>query len=422
MKFKLWLALSLAVCAITWLYASRILAPWNDYIGTQTGALKAQMWDLYPRWVGTRELLLHGRNPYSSEVSHEIQMAYYGHIITQDHRETSHKIIDEQRFAYPLYVVFLMAPTIYADFAEVYRWAPFVLGLLAALCVPLSLDILGWRLPWLGIASITLFTVSSPQIAQGMRHQQLSIVVGTFLIAGAWCVRKNHLGSAGAFLAWSTIKPQMVVFPLCFFLVWVIGDWPKRWRLFAGFLAALAILFGTGELLLPGWVRDFVEGTQAYRHYFPTTSALRMALGDTSGEMLGGIILAGLLILAWRNRLEAATSPRFITSFAAFLIGTILVFPLFTPFNQVLLILPAMLVLQEWKTLPRFSRLVFMILVSWPWIASSLLLLFPPRFDSSNELPLLPLLLVSFFPLFLPALLVTRLRNAAWRPGFNESN
>jgi hypothetical protein len=409
MRIRIWLLLSVLVSGITGLYMFRVLEPWNDCIGAQPGALKAQMWDLYPRWVGARELLLHGHNPYSPEVSHEIQMAYYGHIITQDYRDTGHKIIDEQRFAYPVYVVFLMAPVMYVDFSEVLRWAPEVLALLAALCVPICLDILRWRLPWTAVAAITLFTVSSPQIVQGMHHQQLSIVVGLTLIAGAWCVCRNHLVSAGAILAWSTIKPQMAFFPLCFFLVWVIGGWSKRWRLLAGFLLALAILMETGELILPGWIGYFLEGAAAYRRYFPTTSLLRVALGDTLGELMGGIVVLALLVVAWQNRRAAAGSRQFITIFAAFLVGTILGFPLFTPFNQVLLILPAMLVLQDWKMLPKFAQIIFAIFVSWPWVISAVLLLFPPRLDPRSELPLLPLLLVSFFPLFLPLLLMPEL-------------
>ena len=411
MKIRLWLALSLLVSGVTWLYGSRVLKPWNDYIGTRDGSLKAQMWDLYPRWVGTRELLLNGRNPYGPEVSHEIQMAFYGHIITQDYRDTSRKIVDEQRFAYPVYVIFLMAPTIYIDFAEVQRWAPLVLALFAALSVPLCLDFLGWQLRSEAIAAITLFTISCPQILQGMRHQQLSIVVGLFLIAGAWCIRKNHLVAAGALLAWSTIKPQMALFPLCFFLIWVIGDWPRRWKLLAGFVGTLGALIGLGEWLLPGWVGYFIEGALAYQKYFPTTSLLRMMLGEVLGELMAAVIVAALLVLAWRNRKSRADSRAFINSFAAFLIGTILAFPLFIPFNQVLLILPAMLVLHDWKYLSKFSRIIFAFCVSWPWIASSVMLIFPPRLDSPNEWPLLPLLLVSFFPLVLPVALMSRRRN-----------
>ena len=115
-----------------------------------------------------------------------------------------------------------------------------------------------------------------------------------------------------------------------------------------------------------------------------------------------------LLLFAWRTRRALANSREFTNILAAFLMGTTLVFPLLTPFNQVLLILPAMLLLRDWKALPRFSRLIFVVSVSWPWIISSVLLLFPPRLDSPNQMPLLPSSLVLFFPLFLPLLLMTR--------------
>ncbi|MFZ1007511.1 MAG: glycosyltransferase family 87 protein [Candidatus Sulfotelmatobacter sp.] len=410
MKTRIWLLLSVIAAAITWIYAARILVPWDRYIGELHDGVKSQMGDLYPRWVGTRELLLHGRNPYGPEVSGEIQMAFYGRIVTSGDRGPGHKILDEQRFAYPVYVVFLMAPTMYVDFAEVQRWAPTVLGLLAALSVPICLNLLGWKLSWEVIAAITLFTVSSPQIVQGLLHQQLSVVVGFLIFAGAWCVRKNYLATAGVLLAWSTIKPQMALFPLCFFLAWVIGNWRKRWRLVAGFMAMLLALIGAGEFVLPGWIGYFLAGAAAYRGYFPTTSLLRVALGDMLGEILGGLIVLGLLVVAWRSRKEPAGSRKFTTTFAAFLMGTLLAFPLLTPFNQVMLIFPAMLLLQGWKALPQLFRLVFIVAVSWPWITSSVLLLFPPRLDSPNRLPLLPSLFVLFFPLILPLLLMTRRR------------
>jgi hypothetical protein len=133
-----------------------------------------------------------------------------------------------------------------------------------------------------------------------------------------------------------------------------------------------------------------------------------MALGNTFGEVVGGILILGLLAFAWRNRKEAGDSRQFGSLLAAFFMGDLLAFPLFTPFNQVLLILPVMLLLQGWKTLRRFSKIVFVICISWPWIASTVLLLFPPHIDSPSQLPLLPSFLVPFMPLILPLLLMTR--------------
>jgi hypothetical protein len=412
MRVRLWLMLSLLVSGTTWLYMHRILGPWAERMDAERSGVIAQMGDLYPRWVGTRELLLFGRNPYGPEVSHQIQIAFYGHAVGLSYGEPGSSIVDEQRFAYPVYVVFLMAPTVYADFATVQRWAPLVLALLTALSVLLYLDVLRWHLPWAAATAAVLFTLSSPQIAQGLRHEQLCLVVGCLLTAGAWCVSKNHLATAGALLAFSTIKPQMALLPLCWFAVWAAGDWPKRWRLPASFIATLAALTGAGELILPGWLGYFFAGAAAYRKYFPTTSLLRLALGDTFGEILGGLIVLGLLAFAWRNRKAAGDSRQFASLLAAFFMGAILAFPLFTPFNQVLLILPAILLLHDWKALPKFSRLVFILMVSWPWIISPVLLLFPPRLNSPSQLPLLPSFLVSFVPLILPLLLMTRRSHA----------
>lgn len=408
MRIRIWLLLAFLASGITWLYVSRVLGPWGDYNYAKRDRVKTQMGDLYSPWVGTRELLLHRRNPYGPEVSHEIQRVFYGHAIYQKYGESGIEIVNEQRFAYPVYVVFLMAPTIYLDFATVYRFAPFALGLLVAVSVPLCLDLLRWRLPWNQVAAIAVFVLSSPQIVQGMSHQQLAIVVGCLLIAGAWCVNKNYLMTGGALLALSTIKPQMSLLPLCWFLIWTMGDWLKRRNLLVAFLVSLTALIVAGELILRGWPGYFVAGVAAYREYAPTSSLLRVALGDTLGEIVGGIIILALLALAWRNRTEAARSLQSAPMFAAFLMGTVLTFPLFTPYNQVLLILPVMLLLRDWKALPRSSRLVFIVIASWPWITSAALLLSAPRLNSPNRLPLLPSFLVSFFPLFLPLLLMTR--------------
>ena len=229
----------------------------------QKGERNAQMGDLYPRWVGARELLLHGRNPYGAEVSHEIQIAYYGHVVTQ--ADDPRRVVDEQRFVYPVYVVFLLAPTIYLDFATVQFWAPFVLGAFAVVSVLCSVGILDWNLSWATTTALILFTVSTPQIAQGMRHQQLALVVAGLLTAGAWLVHKGRLGVAGVLLAFSTIKPQMALLPLIWFILWSAGEWRRRWRLFAGFGVTITLLVGAGEVLLPGWLSDFFAGMATRR-------------------------------------------------------------------------------------------------------------------------------------------------------------
>ena len=363
------------------------------------------MGDLYPRWVGARELLVHGRNPYSNEVSQEIQLAYYGHVVTPE--ETQRHVVDEQRFAYPIYVILLMAPTIDTDFAKVHFWAPFVLGACAGLAVLFCIRILNWDLDWISRTALVLLSVSSPQIVQGMRHQQLAIVAGCFLVAAAWCVHKQRLAAAGILLALSTIKPQMAAFPLLWFFIWTIGDWKVRGRLLIGFGVAMVALCAAGAVFVQTWPMDFLAGMAAYRKYFPTTSVLRLLLGDWIGIAVSVGIIGWTLFFGWRRRKTEGNSQEFAWTLSTFLIVTVITFPLFTPFNQALLILPAMLVVREWERLPRLSQIAFAVVVTWPWVTSAALLVAKISPDPQKWFPLIPAFAASVFPLLLAAILAT---------------
>jgi hypothetical protein len=404
MRIRLWLLSSLFACGVTYLYTSRILGPWEHYVDVEHGTLKAQMGDLYSSWIGTRELLLRGCNPYGPEVSHEIQMAFYGHLIDQKYSEPGVTLIDEQRFAYPVYVVFLLAPTIHLNFSQVQEWTPLIFAMLTAISVLLWLDVLRWRPPGAVIAAVVLFVLSSPQVVQGLRLRQLGLLVGFLLAMGAWCISRNHLVAAGIVLALSTLKPQMAVLPVAWFLLWSVGSWPKRWPLPAGFGITLAALAGTGEIILPGWPRYFVNGMLAYRHYSSTTSYLSLVLGATTSGVLLGIAVVGLLAVAWRNRRAEAVSQEFTYTFVLLLITAALFLPLLTPFNQILLLMPALLIIRHWHALSLLGRSAFGMAVAWPWLTSLVLMLLRPPIDSPSRVPLLPAamsLLLPFVILFL---------------------
>jgi glycosyl transferase family 87 len=419
LRSGIWLLLGLFAAVTAWTYMHKVLLPWEYQNNVKSGKLKQEMGDLYPRWVGTRELLLHGQNPYGPEVSHEIQMAFYGRPIEQKLGVPGADIVDEQRFVYPIYVVFFLAPTVYADFAQVQAWAPVVLALLIAAAVLLWMDVLRWQPPKMLAAAIILFVLASPQTAQGLRLRQIGLVVAFLLAASVWCITRNHLLTAGALLAVSTIKPQMVVLPLACFLLWGAGAWPQRWRFLAGFGIVLALLVGAGEFLLPGWLHYFWEGVLAYREYYPSTSLPRVFLGNAMGNAVSAIAIIAMLILAWKNREHDANSAAFAHDAAIFMLILPLVLPLWRPFDQVLLLLPLMLVLRDWTKLSRPFRHVFALMVAWPSITSVALLIHRPDVNSHRWLPLLP----SAFELALPfvvAILCVPKRHFAINPGIRS--
>ena len=422
MKVRLWILLSIIAVGVSWVYMHRVLLPWEHSVNVQFVHLRAQMEDLYPRWAGTRALLLEGKNPYGPEVTHEIQMSFYGHDVQQDYRPGV-PTIDEQRFAYPIYVVFLLAPTVHMQFETLQAMAPAFLAVTVVGSAFLWMSVLRWQRPLIITAALILFLLASPQIVQGLRLRQLGLLVAFLIALGTWLVVKGHLVSAGAIFAIATIKPQMVALPLAWFLFWVIGDFRARWRLLASFFVCITLLAGAGEWLLPGWPIDFLRGMAAYRKYGPVKTLMQLVLGHWLGTLLGVLIVVSVLFYGWMNRKVDAGSSEFLQVLCTFLISALVAMPLMAQFNQALMIPAVVLLVRDWEKLPKVARIVFFAFVSWPWVIALALMAVGLHLDPLNHLPLLPSTLVLFFPFLLPVLLITRRSDVSMlaRNGFAHS-
>lgn len=404
---RLWVAVSLCCVTVAWTYSARILWPWERFADEQRGAWTSTLGDFYSRWVGTRALLREHKNPYGEEVSHEIQMGFYGRQIAQRDTPQGSPVVDEQRFAYPVYVVLLLSPSAWLSFDTAQKWIQCVLAVLAAMSAILSLRIIGWP-GWFRAVSSIAFVLATPQILQGLHLRQLGILVAFLVLFAAWAVRNDHPGAAGAALAFSTIKPQMAALPLTWFLIWSFGDLQRRWRLLAAFAGTLAILVSAGEWILTGWIGDFFHGVVAYRKYAGSSSLLQLALGSALGVTSVLLVVVAVLWWGWRNRGVESDSVHFAHVFSGFLTVATLAVPLMAPFNQVLLILPAFLVAQDWKNIPKSLRLILAVVIGFPWLAQALLLVFPPQVRSLSWWPLMPSTLVFSIPFLLAATLVYR--------------
>src|ERR1700690_416651 len=112
-----WLLSAAVLCAPgIWLYAGRVLIPYQKADAAAHDRPRGNLSDLYPRWVGGGELLLDGRDPYGPETAREIQAGYYGRPLDPS-RPNDPK--DQEGFAYPPYVVFYLAPPVRFPFAIV---------------------------------------------------------------------------------------------------------------------------------------------------------------------------------------------------------------------------------------------------------------------------------------------------------------
>jgi len=172
---------------------------------TASGFPEGNISDLFPRWLGTRELLLNGRDPYSPEITQEIQRGYYGRPI--DSRLATDPI-DEQRFAYPLFVVFLLAPTISLPFTVVKPLFTLILSTSAVWTVLLWVRAVGLKAGRGKIFSCILLALATIPYAEGIQLQQLSVLVAFLLAAAVYALATEKFIVAGSLLAFQFQLPD----------------------------------------------------------------------------------------------------------------------------------------------------------------------------------------------------------------------
>ena len=360
------------MAASMWFYFQRVLIPHQIADAAANDHPRGNLSDLYPRWWGAHELLLHGRDPYSEEVTREIQQGYYGRVLNPE-RAGDPK--DQQGFVYPAYVVFLLAPTLHWRFPTVQRAFLALLWVLTAATVPLWLRALRWRVSLAMVATLVVLTLGSLPAVQGLKLQQLSLLVAGLLAMCAAAVAAGYFALAGILLALATIKPQLVWLLALWLLAWALCEWRRRQALVWAFGATMLLLAGGAELVLPGWISQFraaVGNYQAYTHL----SILGLLFTRLGGEVAAFVLILFAAWLGWPLLAENEDSPQFRLMLALVLALTTVVIPMFAPYNQLLLLPAILLALRRRKELWQGNRSLRLILVVsalllfWPWIAT----------------------------------------------------
>lgn len=362
-----------------WLWVQRIAIPHQQTDSAERGIPRGNLSDLYPRWLGARELLLHRRNPYSVEMTREIQYGYYGRLLDAS-RPNDPK--DQQAFAYPLYVVFVLAPTVGLPFAVVQRIFLYFLVAFTAASVLLWLRALNWQLRLNSkLVWIVLVLGSFPAI-QGFKLQQLTLLVAGLIALSIAALASGRVVWAGIALAIASIKPQLVFLLILWLCIWVFGDWRRRRRLFWSMALSAAALVVGAELLLPGWIQEFRAASAAYYTYTGGgRSVLDVLLSPIAGRIVSVFLVIALVIALWRWRRAPDNSPEFQYSLTLVLATTLAVIPMFAPYNQLLLIPVLMLIVRAirdlWTKSPisRGLTAIAALTVFWPWLAAAGLLI-----------------------------------------------
>ena len=327
--------------------------------------------DLYAPWWGAHELFLHGRNPYTPTVAHEIQTVIYGRPTAATYDGDPSELAGG--FAYPLYAAFLLWPTIFMGFSTVQTLFLFVSIAVTVGTLVMWLRGLHFRAPPVQLLTLAFFTLGSFPVLEGLRLQNLSVIAAGLLAAAVALLTAEHLTLAGILLAASTFKPQFIIVLVPWLAIWTVSDWRRRQSLAWSFIASMLLLIGGSEWFMPGWIGNFLGIAQAYRKYTFGHSVLDVWFTPHAGAFVAAALLLAVLALCWRYRSNRADSPGFFLAISLVLAATVVVIPTLAPHAQ-LLLLPAFLCLVRYRSvlwrsmrLARLALFAVWLLLAWPW-------------------------------------------------------
>jgi len=201
--------------------------------------------------------------------------------------------------------------------------------------------------------------------------------VAALMASAVACAAGGHLFIGGALLALATIKPQLAWALATWLLFWAASDWRNRRRFVLGFAMVMVLLLAGAEIVLPGWVGMFTDAVKRYHDYTQNRSVLdELVLWVFAGKILAVFAALACVTVLWRQRSVVGSTAGFGQATALVLALTVLVVPMYAPYNQVLL-LPAILVLVRDRTIflsrsrgTRFLYLAGAVALAWQWIAS----------------------------------------------------
>ena len=320
--------------------------------------------DFYSRWAGGRALLVDGRDPYSLEVTAEIQAV----------KKINPSNLGKGSFAYPLHVVFLYLPLVYLDYPLALAIWMVISIWLAVATVFILLRLFNWRLNPLAAAALSVATILMYPVARSIILGQFTIQVTFFLAASLLLLRQRRDGWAGVALAATSVKGQMLIFVGPWLVIWALAQ--RRWRYVILLLLAGLALFAAALVLFPGWPLSFVADVQRYAGVAGGKNPLLIAadkiapgFGQPIRYGLAVALLTATALACWRARHDQG--DYFMRATYWTIVASLLVVFQTGSTNQLLLLIPLFDWLARLDRMPHGRLLVVAIvpaLVILPWL------------------------------------------------------
>ena len=247
------------------------------------------------QWIGIHALLTTGDSPYSDLVTAQIEKSVpvaTGFIPGNPPKYTS-----------PLFSGLVVLPfALIGDqaLAQAFWLTCQLLAIFAILAIGLRLT--SWKPAGYIFLIVALFIVFSYQVIIPWQDGSLAIWSALFLALSFLAIAQGRSELAGIALAFSAIRPQMVVLPLLFTLIWAASR--RKRVIILWFFITLVFLSVLALLLVPDWVLQYIRLIYSFSKNFPPgTPGLLLkntypGLGTQLGWLLIGI-LAIILLLEW---------------------------------------------------------------------------------------------------------------------------
>jgi len=330
--------------------------------------------DFYPRWYGAREMIFHGKNPYSAELTLQNQRAFYGAFDLHDGVSR-----DPMGFAYPATVAVPLLPFLFMS----YRVAMAFMGLLCIgvytwgllkwsewCCPHLSGE---WRL-MIAALGMGLQPAVSPILLL-----QPSVFAFLGLTAGFYCLRRGKLTAAGLCLALAATKPQLAVFVAVGLHIYAVFDWKKYRKVIVSFWAMTVAMTAFVCIFQSGWPLEWLRALAQYKdEAFGAISIVDLWVTNRPIAWLAKAVLILVTLTLWRKQKDF-NGVEFTSVYALSMAAGLLVMPAGHIYNHVFVYPIWFLCADQIKSPKRFLKITAIVsfavaLLFWGWSTLPLIL------------------------------------------------
>jgi len=252
--------------------------------------------DFLIRWLPTRMVLFEGfESPYSEEATHRVELFQYGHSASGED-VTGY-------FLYPHYFMLFTLPfALINNFTTARVLWMTLLEVSQIAIIFLSLKMVDFKPKKSTLLLLLFISLLSTYFVQPIIDGNPSSLSALFVVLCLFFLSKEKDWLAGFFLAFSTIKPQMVI--LFCVLVWWWAFSNKRWKVMVSSAIGVSALMAGSFIFQPNWFSEFIGQLMIYQGVAspnnPATilSVYFPASGATIGFILN-ILCIALLLFEW---------------------------------------------------------------------------------------------------------------------------